>query len=84
MNMCFFFNSFVVPKVGVKNNKKIRKRWDGLRTKKLKCKISNKPNFSQPIALHFGGFVLIVSTDSRAAPPPEKHYRFTWLFKKCI
>ena len=30
---CFFSHSFVVPEVGVKN---IRKRWDGLRFKKLK------------------------------------------------
>lgn len=83
----FFSNSFVVPKVGVKNNNKkkyIRKRWDGLRTKKLKCKISNKPNFPQPIALHFGGFVLIVSTDSHAAPPPRKTLQIYVAFQKNV
>lgn len=52
----------------------------GPRSLNAKSRIS--PIFPQPIALHFGGFVLIVSTDSHAAPPPEKHYRFTWLFKK--
>lgn len=43
-----------------------------LDSRSLKCKISNKPNFPHPIPLHFGGFVLIVSTDSHTAPPQIK------------
>lgn len=53
-----------------------------LDSRSLKCKISNKPNFSQPITFPFGGFVLIVSTDSRTAPPQIKTLEIYVAFQK--
>ena len=53
-----------------------------LDSRSLKCKISNKPNFPQPIASHFGGLVLIVSTDSHAAPPQIKTLEIYVAFQK--
>lgn len=55
-----------------------------LDARSLKCKISNKPNFFQPIVLHFGGFVLIVSTDSQTSPPQIKSLEIFVALKKCI
>lgn len=53
-----------------------------LDSRSLKCKILNKPNFFHPIALRFGGFVLIVSTDSHAAPPQIKTLEIYVAFQK--
>lgn len=55
-----------------------------LDSRSLKCKISNKPNFFEPITLRFGGFVLIVSTDSHAAPPQIKTLKIYVPFQKNV